>query len=119
MCAVRLRQHRPVEGQRRVRQLRQRTQDRLPALHGRVAAEPEKPAERRMPLRDARERVDVDPVPDRAHLRRAERDASLVHRQQRVDDARRGVEQRAASLLREPKSRGTRNGRASGAAISA
>ena len=100
---VRVGEHRSVQCQRRVGEIRQRAQGDLPALHGRVAAEAEQPAQRRAPLGHARQRSDVDPVPDRPDLRGAQRHGAQVDRQQLVDDALGRLESGARGLLREPQ----------------
>ena len=84
---------RPVEHERRLRQLRQRAQDSVPTLDRRIATEPEQTPERCNAFGDASQRVDVDPVPDRAHLRRPQRNGAHVHGQDRIDDACRRIEQ--------------------------
>ena len=106
LSAIGVGQRRPVDAEGRVGDARKRTENGVPALHGRVAAEPEQTAKRRATLGDAGQRRDVDAMPDRADLRRCQRNGARIDREDPVDDALGGVKRGARRLLGEPEEQG-------------
>ncbi len=104
---LQLGERRAVDGQPdvepAVERAAKRAQDDVEPLRRRVAPEREQPEVVARRMVAARELREVDPVADRVHLRRVEREGAAVDARHRRRDRRGGSERRARTPVREPE----------------